>query len=36
MRRLITNPTLKHNFTALLARSEGDKAQVRACAAGVG
>lgn len=28
MRRLITNPTVKHNCSQLLARAEGDKQQV--------
>lgn len=26
---MITNPTVKHNFSQLLARAEGDKQQVR-------
>jgi hypothetical protein len=29
VRRVITNPTVKHNFSQLLARAEGDKQQVR-------
>ncbi|KAI8468803.1 MAG: kinase-like protein [Monoraphidium minutum] len=32
VRRLIPNPTVKHNFAQLLARSEGDKAKVSALA----
>lgn len=30
VRRVITNPTVKHNFSQLLARAEGDKKQVGA------
>jgi hypothetical protein len=29
IRRVIPNPTIKHNFSQLLARAEGDRAQVR-------
>lgn len=32
MRRLIPNPTIKHNLSQLLARAEGDKARVAALA----
>jgi hypothetical protein len=28
IRRVIPNPTIKHNFSQLLARAEGDRAQV--------
>jgi hypothetical protein len=31
IRRVIPNPTVKHNFSQLLARAEGDRAQVRGC-----
>jgi hypothetical protein len=29
VRRVITNPTVKHNLSQLLAKAEGDKQQVR-------